>query len=93
VTVLDLGAALTKPGGTLTYVTCSVLPEENRDQVKAFLERHADFSLDPFAAAWSARVGGAPPRSADGAEDTLQLTPARHATDGFFIALLRRHQA
>src|SRR5688572_21967970 len=92
VSVLDLGAALTKPGGTLAYVTCSVLPEENRDQVAAFLKRHADFSVEPFTTAWSARVGGEPPRSADGAEDTLQLTPARHATDGFFIALLRRHQ-
>jgi 16S rRNA (cytosine967-C5)-methyltransferase len=90
--VLDLGAGLTKPGGTLAYVTCSVLPEENRDQVAAFLKRHADFSVEPFTTAWSARVGGEPPRSADGAEDTLQLTPARHATDGFFIALLRRHQ-
>jgi 16S rRNA (cytosine967-C5)-methyltransferase len=93
VAVLDLGAGLTKPGGALAYVTCSVLPEENRDQIAAFLERHPDFSLEPYTAAWSARVGGAPPDSADGARDTLQLTPARHATDGFFIALLRRHQA
>ena len=26
--------------------------------------------------------------SADGSADTLQLTPASHGTDGFFIALL-----
>ncbi|MCK9909854.1 RsmB/NOP family class I SAM-dependent RNA methyltransferase, partial [Microbacteriaceae bacterium K1510] len=29
--VLELGAGLTKPGGLLVYVTCSVLPEENQD--------------------------------------------------------------
>ena len=93
VRVLDLGAGLTKPGGTLVYVTCSVLPEENRDQVEAFLARHGEFAVEPFAGAWVERIGSEPPRSADGCEDTLQLTPARHATDGFFVALLRRRSA
>ena len=41
---------------------------------------------------WAERIGGEPPRSADGREDTLQLTPAQHATDGFFVALMRRHK-
>ena len=31
--VLELGAPLVKPGGRLVYVTCSVLPEENGDQI------------------------------------------------------------
>jgi 16S rRNA (cytosine967-C5)-methyltransferase len=92
VRVLDLGASLTKPGGTLVYVTCSVLPEENRDQVEAFVERHGDFMVEPFTTAWTERVGGEPPSSADGRDDTLQLTPAQHGTDGFFIALMRRHK-
>jgi 16S rRNA (cytosine967-C5)-methyltransferase len=89
--VLDLGASLVKPGGRLVYVTCSVLPEENIDQVAAFLARHAEFALIPYAEAWRERFDSRePPRSADGREDTLQLTPASHGTDGFFIALLRR---
>jgi 16S rRNA (cytosine967-C5)-methyltransferase len=91
--VLDLGAPLVKPGGTLAYVTCSVLPEENGDQVAAFLARHADFALLPYAGPWRERLGPQPPPSADGRADTLQLTPGRHATDGFFIALLRRRDA
>lgn len=90
--VLDLGAQMTKPGGALVYVTCSVLPEENRDQVEAFLGRHADFAIEPYAEHWRSRLGGEPPQSADGREDTLQLTPAQHATDGFFVALMRRHK-
>ncbi|MBZ0209068.1 MAG: RsmB/NOP family class I SAM-dependent RNA methyltransferase [Hyphomicrobium sp.] len=90
--VLDLGASLTKPGGALAYVTCSVLPEENRDQVEAFLGRHGEFAVEPFTTAWAERIGAVPPRSADGRDDTLQLTPARHGTDGFFIALMRRHR-
>ncbi len=89
--MLDLGAGLVKPGGRLVYVTCSVLPEENIDQVSAFLARHAEFALIPYADAWRERFDSLePPRSADGREDTLQLTPASHGTDGFFIALLRR---
>ncbi len=40
-TVLDQAAHLVKPGGRLAYITCSVLPSENRDQVDAFLARHA----------------------------------------------------
>lgn len=88
--VLELGASLTKPGGLLVYVTCSVLREENRDQVEAFLAAHADFAVEPYADVWPDRIGGEAPRSADGCSDTLQLTPAQHGTDGFFIALMRR---
>jgi len=91
--VLDLGAKLVKPGGALVYVTCSVLPEENADQVAAFLEGHADFAVEPYASHWGERLGSEPPASADGSTDTLQLTPASHGTDGFFVALLRRKDA
>jgi 16S rRNA (cytosine967-C5)-methyltransferase len=91
--VLDLGARLTKPGGSLVYVTCSVLPEENADQVAAFLAGHADFAIEPYAGPWRERLACEAPASADGRTDTLQLTPARHGTDGFFIALLRRQDA
>ena len=34
--MLDRAAALLKPGGRIAYVTCSVLAEENGDQVRAF---------------------------------------------------------
>jgi 16S rRNA (cytosine967-C5)-methyltransferase len=33
---------------------------------------------------------GEPPPSANGHADSLLLTPARHGTDGFFIAVLSR---
>jgi 16S rRNA (cytosine967-C5)-methyltransferase len=92
-TALALGGALVKPGGALAYVTCSVLPEENGDQVAAFLAAHPDFTIVPYAEAWRERFGSEPPVSADGNAETLQLTPLRHGTDGFFIALLRRRAA
>src|SRR6476620_7949753 len=42
--VLNRAAALVRAGGRIAYVTCSVLAEENGDQVRAFLSRHPDFA-------------------------------------------------
>lgn len=44
--ILDQSARLVAPGGRLVYSTCSNEPEENTEQVNAFLLRHPDFSLD-----------------------------------------------
>jgi 16S rRNA (cytosine967-C5)-methyltransferase len=88
--VLEKGAALVKEGGRLVYVTCSVLPEENTAQIEAFLNAHKNFEIIPYARQWAAAIGLPAPDSADGSRDTLLLTPARHGTDGFFIAVMRR---
>lgn len=88
--VLERGAQLVKAGGRLVYITCSVLPEENNEQVAAFLGGHKNFEIIPFASQWAAAIGTEPPKSADGSDSTLLLTPAQHGTDGFFIAVMRR---
>ena len=88
--VLATASSLVKPGGRLVYVTCSVLPEENRDQISWLLANHPGFATLPWRDSWSAGVGGEAPVSADGSDDALLLTPARHGTDGFFIAVLVR---
>ncbi len=41
--LLEEAAALVKPGGRLIYATCSVLREENEDQIERFLADHAGF--------------------------------------------------
>jgi 16S rRNA (cytosine967-C5)-methyltransferase len=88
--VLALAAPLVKPGGRLIYITCSLIPAENTDQIAAFLATNPGFSLVPFTDVWRDVLPGTPPASADGREDTLLLTPARHGADGFFIAILAR---
>ncbi|MFL5258871.1 MAG: RsmB/NOP family class I SAM-dependent RNA methyltransferase [Hyphomicrobiales bacterium] len=88
--VLESAALLVKPGGRLVYVTCSVLPEENGDQIEGFLTAHPAFSVVPYREQWLAAIGTPPPVSADASEKTLLLTPANHSSDGFFIAILRR---
>lgn len=47
--LLDRALTVLKPGGTLVYSTCSVLPEENDDQVRAALKRHRDCKVIPIA--------------------------------------------
>lgn len=91
--VLSQAAALVKTGGRLVYVTCSILPEENVDRLEAFLAAHPDYALEPIETVWQRHLPGPPPQSADGRTGTLQLTPARHGTDGFFIAVMRRATA
>jgi 16S rRNA (cytosine967-C5)-methyltransferase len=88
--LLELAAPLVKPGGRLVYVTCSVLPEENADQLAWFSADHPEFATVPWREAWTAAgLGEEPPASACG-EAALLLTPARHGTDGFFVAVLVR---
>lgn len=46
--LLDRALAVLKPGGTLVYSTCSVLAEENDDQVRAALKRHRGCEVAPI---------------------------------------------
>lgn len=84
--ILDSAQRLVKPGGRLVYATCSLLAEENDEQIEAFLASHADFSRVPVAEVWRDVIGTPCPTDAP----TLSLTPLRHGTDGFFVAVMER---
>ena len=86
----EQAAPLVGKGGKLAYFTCSVLPQENGDQVQAFLKSHNQFKIIPYTEQWMATLGSTPPQSADGRTDTLQLSPHSHGTDGFFVAMMQR---
>ena len=92
--VLLRAAALVAPGGRLVYATCSVLDAENRATAAAFAAARPDFRPLPVAAAAAAPglTPAAAIRLAEMADPphTLQLTPARTGTDGFFAALFER---
>jgi 16S rRNA (cytosine967-C5)-methyltransferase len=90
--VLDRASALVKPGGRIAYVTCSVLPAENGDQVRSFLARHEGFSIVPphetASVLWDKAEDfeNAALQSAEG----WLMTPRRTGTDGFFVSVLKK---
>jgi 16S rRNA (cytosine967-C5)-methyltransferase len=43
--ILDKYSQMVKPGGKLVYATCSILPSENENQVKTFLDLHKEFKF------------------------------------------------
>ncbi|MCL1079976.1 RsmB/NOP family class I SAM-dependent RNA methyltransferase [Parashewanella spongiae] len=43
--ILQSYSRMVKPGGILIYATCSIMPQENREQVDLFLENNSDFRL------------------------------------------------
>jgi len=77
--LLDVGAALVRPGGVLVHVVCSLLDAEGRDQATAFLDRHAGWTADPLDLPFGREHGPG-----------VRLTPASDGTDGFYVARLRR---
>ena len=89
---LDRAAPLAKPGGRIAYVTCSVLAEENDDQVRQFLVRHPGFAVVPPAQVCEALGERAYlfRRAVLMSEHGLQMTPLRTDTDGFFVSVLRK---
>ena len=92
--LLKEAAAFVKPGGILAYVTCSLLPEENEDQVAAFA---AEAPFAPFGGEGTIDAAGLSPEAAAALKSAallsahgVLLTPLRTGTDAFFIALLKR---
>ncbi|MGN6666486.1 MAG: RsmB/NOP family class I SAM-dependent RNA methyltransferase, partial [Trinickia sp.] len=82
--ILASAARLVKPGGRLVYATCSMLDAENEGIVAQFLADHPDFALVPAGKVLAEQ------RIEVEMGDYLSLWPHRHATDGFFAAVLER---
>ena len=70
----------------MIYATCSILPEENEEQIEGFLAANADFAVRPVAELWRDVLPGDCPSLGE----YLLLTPHRTGTDGFFAAVLER---
>ena len=85
--LLARAAPWLKPGARLVYATCSLLPEENAEQVRWLQARHPDLEKVRVAEILGGEV--ARPLS-DPTGAFLQLRPDRHGCDGFFAAVLRR---
>ncbi len=85
--ILNAASKFVRPGGFLIYATCSLLREENHQQINQFIEQKPIFSLVPIQEVWQNSIIDCPCPTTD---SMLQLTPASHQTDGFFVAVLKR---
>lgn len=76
--ILKANWALLKSGGTLLYATCSILADENTQQIKDFLAENKDAILQPI--------------NADDTPDDpgWQILPGQEHMDGFYYAKLRK---
>ncbi|WP_283131614.1 16S rRNA (cytosine(967)-C(5))-methyltransferase RsmB [Enterovibrio norvegicus] len=72
--IIDAMWAQLKPGGTLVYATCSITPQENGQQVAAFLARTSDATLETGTT-------DAPGR---------QILPGQENMDGFYYAVIKK---
>ncbi|WP_282177653.1 16S rRNA (cytosine(967)-C(5))-methyltransferase RsmB [Vibrio nereis] len=73
--ILDAMWQQLKPGGTLVYATCSITPQENKEQVKAFLTRTTDAQLE----------------GSDAENPGRQIFPGEEGMDGFYYAILKKN--
>jgi len=71
--------SLLKPGGTLLYATCSILPEENNQQIQQFISENNNAKLIAIS---------------DNSNDIgWQILPNEQSMDGFYYAKLEKQQA
>jgi len=82
--IMVQAASLVAPKGWLVYATCSLLREENEEQIEWFMTKVPGFRILPLPEVWAETVGGPPPCEGE----FLRLSPASTGTDGFFCAVL-----
>ena len=88
--VLSEAAPFVKPGGHLIYITCSIFPEENENQVYSFTENNPEFEIVSAGEVWQDLFGFDKPAPWSSDMKTITLTPASTNTDGFFFCVMER---
>lgn len=76
---------LLKPGGTLLYATCSIMPEENHLQIKRFTEATDNARLVPLEGQWGYDTGFGKQLFANA---NSPANSSGQSGDGFFYSLM-----
>lgn len=87
--ILESGAAMLEPSGTLVFAVCSLEREEGEEQIAAFLAAHSDFARAPITA--DELFGHDEWITPDGDLRTLPCHLSdKGGMDGFYAARLKR---
>jgi 16S rRNA (cytosine967-C5)-methyltransferase len=85
-TVADIQADMLKtmwpllhPDGLLVYATCSIMKQENEQQIANFVQNHPDCQVETSDKAWGKNTGFG-----------WQLIPGKGNCDGFFYSVLSK---
>lgn len=70
------------PGGMLVYASCSVLPQENTQQIEEFIRNHEDAEEKSLTVSWGMAC-----------QYGRQVFPGRQGMDGFYYACLLKQQS
>jgi 16S rRNA (cytosine967-C5)-methyltransferase len=70
---------LLAPGGLMIYATCSIMPEENEQQIANFIAHHQNCELAPLSISWGHFTGHG-----------WQILPGENNMDGFFYSVLKK---
>jgi 16S rRNA (cytosine967-C5)-methyltransferase len=70
---------LLKPGGSLVYATCSILLEENEQQIQQFIQTQSNCQFTPIEQTWGRLTGHG-----------WQILPGENNMDGFFYSVLKK---
>lgn len=70
-----------KPGGVMLYATCSILPDENKSQMRTFLSQQHDAALWPIN-----------DKVETNENPGWQILPGEHNMDGFYYCRLKKSQ-
>jgi len=87
--ILQHGASLTAPGGTLVFAVCSLEREEGEEQIEAFLSTHPEFARAPISK--EEVFGHAEWLTQEGDLRTLPFM-LEGGMDGFYAARLKRSE-
>ena len=66
-------------GGIILYATCSILPQENEQQIHDFLESHSDATAIKIEASWGITQ-----------QYGRQILPGQNGMDGFYYACIQK---
>ncbi|MCF6302599.1 MAG: RsmB/NOP family class I SAM-dependent RNA methyltransferase [Devosiaceae bacterium] len=87
--ILEQAARFMQPEGEMIYITCSVLPQENSEQIESFIAKTGIYVPIDLKTRWSETFPEAKHQPTFD-QVGLTLSPNTTDTDGFYISILRR---